>query len=279
MEYIDQYADKYFDGHDLQEWLTHHADICIYIAALYLAFVFKGPDLVAKVVPQTKSSIAVIKKIWAVWNLTLSVFSLYGSLHITPLLIQNFRQRGMRDTLCTLEEDEFFSTRYGFAMALFAISKFPEFMDTFFLILTGKRNLPFLSWFHHVTIFIYCWYAYQQGSSILVIFASMNYVVHTIMYFYFALAEAGYKNLVKPFAMYITLLQILQMIGGLYMTSAFIIYKSENNGVGCEGATMALARGQMVIYAFCFYLFSKMFVENYVFTPKKATLGGSSKKK
>ncbi|KPI88670.1 putative fatty acid elongase, partial [Leptomonas seymouri] len=197
MQALDDYLVAHWDGHAVQQWLANNVDMCVYIAAAYLAFVFKGPvlvDLIFRGSPPTK----LIKKCWAVWNVALAVFSMYGVYHIVPTFVGNLQKYGMRETLCTFREDEFYTGPIGVAMGLFSLSKLPEFGDTFFLILGGKRSLPFLSWFHHVTIFLYAWMAYQQASSIWIVLASINYFVHSVMYTYFAFAEAGFKNLVKP---------------------------------------------------------------------------------
>ncbi|KAG5509401.1 hypothetical protein JKF63_06711 [Porcisia hertigi] len=272
MEALDNFLMAHFNGYAVQKWLANNVDIGVYIAAAYLTFVFKGPllvDFLFRGSPPTK----LIKMCWTVWNIGLAVFSMYGVYHVTPLFIGNLIKYGQKDTLCRFREDEFFTGKNGVAMGLFSLSKLPEFGDTFFLIMGGKRKLPFLSWFHHVTIFLYAWMAYQQASSIWIVLASINYFVHAIMYTYFALAEAGFKSLVKPFAMYITLLQITQMVVGLYFTFAFIgFHKADPKG--CNGSTMALARGQCMIYFFNLYLFSEMFVKGYVL-PRKAPAGNS----
>ncbi|CAG9571252.1 beta-ketoacyl-CoA synthase [Leishmania major strain Friedlin] len=273
MEALDNYLIDHYDGHAVQKWLVNNVDIGVYIAAAYLTFVFKGPQLVDFIFrgnPPTR----LIKMCWTLWNIGLALFSMYGVYHTVPLFINNLRKYGQKDTLCRFRDDEFYTGKNGVAMGLFSLSKLPEFGDTFFLIMGGKRKLPFLSWFHHVTIFLYAWMAYQQASSIWIVLASINYFVHSIMYTYFALAEAGFKKLVKPFAMYITLLQITQMVVGLYFTFSFISYHKADPK-GCNGSTMALARGQCMIYFFNFYLFSEMFIKGYVL-PRKAAAGESA---
>lgn len=274
MEALDNYLITHFDGHAVQTWLANNVDIGVYIAAAYLTFVFKGPQLVDFIFsgnPPTK----LIKMCWSLWNVGLAVFSMYGVYHTVPLFINNLRRYGQKDTLCRFREDEFFTGKHGVAMGLFSLSKLPEFGDTFFLIMGGKRKLPFLSWFHHVTIFLYAWMAYQQASSIWIVLASINYFVHSIMYTYFALAEAGFKSLVKPFAMYITLLQITQMVGGLFV-SGYVLLQKLTEGTSkpktCSGTSISTARTQLVIYIFNFYLFSEMFVKGYVL-PRKAPAG------
>uniref|UniRef100_A0A0A9WBP7 Elongation of very long chain fatty acids protein 6 n=1 Tax=Lygus hesperus TaxID=30085 RepID=A0A0A9WBP7_LYGHE len=97
------------------------------------------------------------------------------------------------------------------------------------------------------------------------------------MYFYFAMAEAGFKNLVKPFAMYITIMQLIQMIGVIFSSLYVIYYKytdrSDYNGDSsmkvCSGTSMSNARLQLVIYTFFLYLFGKMFVDNHMCANKK----------
>ncbi|CCW67908.1 unnamed protein product [Phytomonas sp. Hart1] len=283
MQFIDQYGKDHFNGYKFKEWLFKNTDICIYIATIYLAFVFMGPHLINRIIVLTPCRVNIIKKFWMVWNLLVSVFSLYGTLRVMPALISDFRQYGLYGTLCKSHPEHFYTTKVGFAMALFVISKVPEFMDTFFLIMTGKRNLPFLSWFHHVTTYLFVWFAYQEGSSIFIVAVALNYTMHTIMYFYFTLTEAGFKNLVRPFAVYITLLQILQMVLGL-CTSLYALYQKYLGNFkpeACPGVSLAQNRVQLVIYICNFCLFTELFVKTYVLVPKRSpnAMGGRDEKK
>ncbi|GET87090.1 fatty acid elongase, putative [Leishmania tarentolae] len=270
MQWLDHYGDHHYDGHAVQKWLASNVDVCAYIAGAYLAFVFTGPRIM-EVLFHGKKPMG-IKKAWALWNLGLSVFSLYGWLRVGPPLLRHFMNDGLHKTLCTFHEDEFYTTKVGFAIGMFAISKVPEFIDTVFLLMSGVK-LGFLSWFHHVTTYLFAWYSYQQGTSIFICAAAMNYFVHSIMYMYFALSEAGFKKLVKPFAMYITLLQITQMVGGLFVSGYVLTQKlTEDAANPCTGTSLSAARTQLVIYIFNFYLFSEMFVKAYIL-PRKAPAG------
>ena len=40
-------------------------------------------------------------------------------------------------------------------MYMFMLSKFPELVDTVLLVLRG-RPVPFLHWYHHITVLLYC---------------------------------------------------------------------------------------------------------------------------
>lgn len=270
MESIDAWGAANLDAYALRNWLGSHMDYSIYCATAYLVFVFACPPYVEKYFPATKTSVYILKKMWMVWNLLVSVFSFYGATRVVPSAISNLKNLSLHDSMCKFQPEQFYETNVGFAMALFAVSKLPEFVDTFFLVFTGKYKLPFLSWFHHVTTFLFAWFAYQEGTSIFIYCAAMNYVVHTIMYFYFALTEAGFKSLVKPFGAYITLLQITQMVGGLFVSSYVVVQKlkaiaaGEDAAKACAGTGFTNARTQLLIYIFNFYLFSQMFYYGYV---------------
>ena len=95
-----------------------------------------------------------------------------------------------------------------------------------------RGNSPsFLHWFHHVTVLLYCWHAgiYVVGPGLW--FAAMNFCVHSVMYTYFAVRScpepptAILKKIwslgqwcCKKSQMFITSIQILQMIMGIIVT-------------------------------------------------------------
>lgn len=279
MQFIDNWGEANYDGYAFREWLGSNHDIAIYVAVAYLTYVFKGPNLVHWLLgdPQTssthKASLPLIKKCWVVWNILLSVFAFYGTTRVAPPLLRSLKTRGLHDTLCTFRDEEFYTTEVGLALGLFSMSKVPEFGDTFFLILQGKQRLPFLQWFHHTAMFLYVWLAYEDGSSTFIVAASLNFAVHTIMYFYFAMAEAGFKSLVKPLAMYLTMLQLIQMVGVMFASSYVLYYKYQDSSAGqgdvsCPGTSTSNARLQLVIYTCFLYLFGQMFLNAYVRTPK-----------
>merc|ERR1712137_1414140 len=99
-------------------------------------------------------------------------------------------------------------------MFFFIYSKLFELIDTLFLVL-NKRPVIFLHWFHHVTVLLYCWYSWAVQASNGIHFATMNYFVHSIMYFYyFLMLNRSIRPIVRKFAFLITTVQISQMVGG-----------------------------------------------------------------
>lgn len=159
----------------------------------------------------------------------------------------------------------------GFWTWLFVLSKLPELVDTVFVILRRQR-LIFLHWYHHLTVLIFSWYSYSDESSSARWYVYMNYVVHAIMYSYYALRAMGIK-LPKPFAMLITISQIVQMIMGAFVV--FYAYYVKSNFGECRVSYSALYAG-MLIYISYFILFANFFVHSYL---KKSTRKSAPNKK
>ncbi|CAD2219298.1 fatty acid elongase [Angomonas deanei] len=289
--FVDKWGETSYDPYAFKTYLANNRDIVLYVCFLYLMFVFYSPPYLKKIMgepktPQNDKMVKLVKFISVFWNLLLSAFALYGTSRVFPPLVENFQKYGLHDTLCTFRPEQFYTTPIGTALGLFTMSKVPEFGDTVFLLLFGKK-LPFLQYFHHTTMFLFVWHAYEQGSSIFITAAALNYFVHTIMYFYFAMDSAGLKNLVKPFGMYITMLQLIQMMG-VMASSSYVMYHKffidAPNGIpadaegqgSCPGTSLYNARLQFCIYTFFLYLFGQMFINNYV-RPKPRPAAGAKK--
>lgn len=284
-----QKLEQDWNGLAVRDWMIANVDVVLYISFLYLGFVFIGPKLFAKLVGTNPAAAAaaagarsadgtgspIVRRSMVVWNLALSIFSIFGTSTVTPVLLRNLANKGFYGATCDFKETEFYTTNVGFWMGIFALSKIPELVDTIFLVLQGKQELPFLHWYHHVTVLLFSWHTYCVGSSAYIWVAAMNYSVHSVMYLYFALAALGYKRVVRPLAPYITIIQILQMVVGCYVTIFALQELHGEGGRGC-GVSPANMRIQLVMYASYLYLFSKMFVASYIRPPKRPTVGGPS---
>ena len=138
--------------------------------------------------------------------------------------------------------------------------RFAELIDTALLLL-GKRQVILLHWWHHTTVLLYCWHSYTAQIATGLYFASMNYCVHSIMYAYFAFTQVpSLRAKVRPFAIYITLLQLAQMVVGIFVTVRAVIYQA--NGQECRVNKTNSVLG-LAMYSSYFLLFLKLFVENY----------------
>ena len=197
------------------------------------------------------------------WSLALSVFSMAGFFVAGWRHLHYFYAHGWERSIC----DSMIKTgRPGLWSFLFCLSKFPELVDTYFIVLR-KQKLIFLHWYHHITVFIYCWYSYAYIVHISQWFISMNYLVHSIMYTYFAIRASGHFRPPRWVSISITSLQLLQMVVGVYVNwYAYSRMKTDPNWY-CDGDleksyfTVFLA---FALYFSYFILFSHFFYASYI---------------
>jgi hypothetical protein len=202
-----------------------------------------------------------------IWNLFLSIGSLWMLLGSLPIVEKTYHE-GLKDGLC--DESNFFLQKSAatFYTTVFVMSKFPELIDTLFLILKNPtRPVPFLHWYHHFTVLLFSWYTLRNVWSLGGVFAVVNATVHTVMYFYYFQMELGMK---PGYALFVTIIQIVQMFMGIGMVSLWS-YMVFVEGRPCSGshqnaATMALACA--IMYGSYLFLFLKFFVGRYFSTPR-----------
>lgn len=151
----------------------------------------------------------------------------------------------------------------GAFVALFIYSKIAELVDTVLLLLAGKPVIA-LQWWHHSTVLLYCWHSYSVRIATGAWFACMNYSVHSIMYGYFAVMGTQYRRTVSKYAIYITLLQLVQMLVGMFVTIKAVLYQAAGEECHVNKTNSVLG---LSMYASYFVLFFKLFIDNYV-TPK-----------
>merc|ERR1712190_703072 len=95
----------------------------------------------------------------------------------------------------------------------------------------------------------------------------MNYTVHSIMHGYFALTGTSYRKAVARYAIYITLLQLVQMLMGMFVTVKAVLYEAAGDECHVNKTNSVLG---LSMYASYFVLFFKLFVDNYYLKPKGA---------
>jgi elongation of very long chain fatty acids protein 6 len=157
-----------------------------------------------------------LRKTMAAWNLGLSVFSAIGFCRVLPMLIHLWTHYSFEENFCTEAGQLVGQGPHTMWLQAFVVSKIPELLDTFFIVV-HKKPLIFLHWYHHVSVLAYCWHSFVTRAPHGIIFCAMNYFVHAIMYGYYFLMAAGMKP--KAFkAVYITVAQISQMIVGVVVT-------------------------------------------------------------
>lgn len=257
MEHLIQFNQwqESFKAQPVIDFMRDHIDIPVVFVTLYLTLIFYVPTIISKPVS--------CKTFFAVWNLLLAAFSIVGSIHTVPVLASTVWNHGLRYSACA-DASYYFDGSVGLWVCLFILSKIPELMDTVFLVIQ-KKDVIFLHWFHHVTVMLYCWHAYTVTISSGLWFATMNYCVHSIMYFYYFLMAIGARGLVKPIAPLITSLQILQMVVGMAVTASTFIWRQDSEGCKVDPAN---SRMGLAMYTSYFVLFAILFKKLYL-TSKK----------
>jgi len=223
-------------------------------SSLYLVFLWAGNALMKDRKPFN------LKTPLALWNLLLAVFSFIGAVRTVPHLLMMLNQEGFEYTVCRAAIVGYGSGATGLWVALFIFSKYFELVDTVFLVLR-KKQVPFLHWYHHCSVLLYCWHAYVVEMPTGIYFAAMNYTVHAIMYFYYFLAAV----LPKPpkWARLVTVVQITQMVVGIVITLTHLDKLTYRKVPNCDGHIPNLA-GCLCMYASYFILFAQFFAGRYL---------------
>lgn len=203
-----------------------------------------------------------LRKFLTVWNLGLAIFSIIGTLRTLPEMIHVIQNFGFQHSVCSPSYVE--NTRVsGYWTWLFTLSKVPELGDTVFIILR-KQNLIFLHWYHHITVLLFTWYSYSEHISPGRWYICMNYLVHSLMYTYFALRALGVR-VPKNIAMVITASQIIQMVLGCSIT--YYGYSLAQRGEFCQ-ISEGTAKLALAMYGSYFLLFAQFFYNSYFGTGK-----------
>ena len=197
------------------------------------------------------------------WNIGLAIFSIFGTLSLLPSFVNCLYTYGLVYSICDSKvQNDPHQILWGF---FFVLSKILEFGDTAFIILR-KKPLLFLHWYHHVTVCIYSFYI-PSGMSpeISRWFGTMNYVVHSIMYSYYALRALGYR-IPSRISLYITVMQLSQMFVGIFINVvAYKLYLESGSECGMEPWYFYVG---MCIYGSYAILFLHFFISRYVLSPK-----------
>jgi hypothetical protein len=125
----------------------------------------------------------------------------------------------------------------------FLASKICEWLDTVLLIVNRKQIIS-LHWWHHSTIVV----AFYTGFHISSVYwiGGLNSFIHIIMYLYYADVQ-----FIKPYAKYLTQLQIVQLFGGVFMN-----YLSYNFNTDSRLKTFSLINGAICLsYGIMFLMF------------------------
>ena len=138
---------------------------------------------------------------------------------------------------------------------LFVLSKVVELGDTLFIVLR-KKKLIFLHWYHHITVLYISWTGFPYCISVARWFGTINVIVHSLMYSYFAISSLNIK-VPKVLAMCLTLTQLAQMFIGAFVNIwAFNILQS--------GGECHVSYGTLRLFFFIYLSYAVLFLNFFI---------------
>lgn len=247
-----------FSWEKARPWLdTNYRWMGLYVNVIYVFLVFTGKRWM-----RDKPAYS-LRRPLAMWNTGLVVFSVMGSLTLTPYLVSSLVNNGFLHSVCNDVVVSSGAPHAALWSLLFLLSKCVELFDTMFVILR-KTPLNFLHWYHHVTVFAYAAFYSSYIPALSLWFASMNYSVHSIMYSYYTLKAAGVR-VPQVVALVVTTLQLVQFVVGLIAVTTAYVQKT--SGVKCD-ATYGFVTVGLTVYLSYFVLFLHFFCQRYIWRNK-----------
>jgi hypothetical protein len=182
-------------------------------------------------------------------NVALALFSAWVASRAWPALAARVATAGLV-ALCDLPPDE------AWLSLVFYRSKYYEFVDTWLVVLAGKRP-SLLQVYHHVGVVAVMRGALAAGAGPIVVLTALNAAVHAAMYAYYALATVGVK---WRHARLLTRLQLAQFVVGVGLTS--VGYFTDAGSCGDARAHAAIV-GVHVYVAGLVALFARFYRARY----------------
>jgi len=210
-----------------------------------------------------------LKKPLFLWNAGLAAFSIIGFLRTGTELFHVLSTNGFYGSICYPSTDNVTSLwRFAFVM-----SKYAELLDTFFIVVR-KKPLMFLHWYHHVTVLLFTWDTHVRDGSSSRYFVVINFLVHSVMYSYYAAMAVGVKS-VSSISIMITSMQIIQMAIGMFVLLR--VNSLIGSGNQCSDSAFTVLTG-LLMYASYFLLFANFFIKRYVVSSSSKKVRQESKK-
>ncbi|XP_041707778.1 elongation of very long chain fatty acids protein 6-like [Coregonus clupeaformis] len=242
--------ERKFDEKGALEWMQENWSKSFMFCGLYAAIIFGGQHFMRE---RPKLN---LRRPLVLWSLSLAIFSIIGAVRTGWYMFHVLNKSGFKQSVC---DTSFYSAPVSkFWAYAFVLSKAPELGDTVFIVLR-KQRLIFLHWYHHITVLVYSWYSYKDQVAGGGWFMTMNYLVHSFMYTYYAARAAGYR-VPRPCAMVITATQIMQMMMGLAVLGLVYHWMHE---VRCPSYMPNIAWGSLMYLSYL-VLFASFFYKSYL---------------
>ncbi|CDQ69608.1 unnamed protein product [Oncorhynchus mykiss] len=222
---------------------------------LYAAIIFGGQHFMRE---RPKLN---LRRPLVLWSLSLAIFSIIGAVRTGWYMFHVLNKSGFKQSVC---DTSFYSAPVSkFWAYAFVLSKAPELGKESCIVCTVQGvQFEFIG-----VLLVYSWYSYKDQVAGGGWFMTMNYLVHSFMYTYYAARAAGYR-VPRPCAMVITATQIMQMVMGLAVLGLVYHWMHE---VRCPSYMPNIAWGSLMYLSYL-VLFASFFYKSYL---KGATYKGS----
>lgn len=246
------YFEKTYDVSAFNDYMEHHWTDSIIYSMVYFILIFGGQ------VYMSRRKGFELRPVLAMWSGFLAIFSIIGAMRTFPELVWAVTTHGFEYSCCNCSYNEQGKVT-SFWTGLFVLSKLFELGDTVFIVLR-KQPLIFLHWYHHITVLIYVWYSNTQQIGSGRWFIVMNYIVHAVMYTYYA--TRALKFIVPKWVnMFITTLQLIQMIFGIVVN--VVAYMALVNGRKCQHNYTNIQFSSLMYFSYLI-LFAHFFCTTYI---------------
>ncbi|XP_037352438.1 elongation of very long chain fatty acids protein 3 [Talpa occidentalis] len=235
---------------DMRPLLEKYWSVSCPVVVIYLLLIFVGQNYM-----KARKGFNLQRPL-ILWSFSLAIFSILATVRTWGFMWLLIHMEGPEQSVCFSVFAE--NSIIRFWSSLFVLSKIIELGDTAFIILR-KRPLIFVHWYHHSTVLLYTSFAFKSKMPAGGCFMTMNYGVHAIMYTYYTL-RAAKVNCPQKFPMFITSLQILQMVVGVITSILAYLWRDKQ---GCH-TTEKDVFWSFILYATYFVLFAHFFIRTYI---------------
>jgi elongation of very long chain fatty acids protein 6 len=265
-EFLRLLTAKEFPEKDAMKWVDGRWNLVIQVCTLYVLTIFGIRWAMRNRQPFN------LQVPLNAWNLFLAVFSIMGSLKLTPEFFSVLYNQGFQASYC--KAFDYTEGLNGYWVWLFITSKMFELVDTIFIVLR-KRPLLFLHWYHHILTMIYAFYSYPITPGFNRWGIYLNFVVHAFMYSYYFLRSMKVR-VPGTIAKFVTSIQIWQFIisVGILIHLGYIVY-AKNVVCDLDDRVFAVASFMDLTYL---VLFINFFLKSYVLSGGKAKYQSSKVK-
>ncbi|KAI6175469.1 Elongation of very long chain fatty acids protein [Aphelenchoides bicaudatus] len=202
MSSLSIFVDEY-NYDQAKQWLIDHQPFLLKSVAVYVVAIFSIKFLMRERKPYG----LVGPLIW--WNAFLALFSLLGFVFTTPAFVKTIYNHGIQHTYTHINAMHTDKTA-GYWTFLWIVSKIPEFVDTFFIVLR-KKPLMFMHWYHHALTGYFAFHTFYAENAYMVWVVWMNYLIHFAMYSYYGL-RALHVRIPPIMAQILTTSQMIQFL-------------------------------------------------------------------